>query len=76
MNNRNVATKEIFSVIDSKHDSASDISTQPELSEHSGWQRRGFGKPKNHKKGTKPSSSKKNKNILRQKEKILFSHRL
>lgn len=31
MNNRNVATKEISSVLDSEHGSASDISTRPEI---------------------------------------------
>lgn len=52
MNNRNVATKEIFSVLHSERGSASDISTQPQLSEHSGWQLRGFGQ-KNKRKETK-----------------------
>lgn len=63
MNNRNVATKEIFSVLDSKHDSVSDVGTQPELSEHSGWQLRGFGGKKT--KQTKTNEKKQNSKHLR-----------
>lgn len=56
MNNRNMATKVIFSVLNSEHNSASDISTRPEITEHSGWQPRGFGN-----KQTKNKQIKRNK---------------
>lgn len=45
MNSRNVATKEIVSTLESEHGSASDISTRPEKSEHSGWQSKKQNKP-------------------------------
>lgn len=74
MNNRNVATKEIFSVLDSERGSASDISTQPELSEHSGWQLRGFGrkKQKKNEKQTKRNKTEQQTSEAEQKVVLFF----
>lgn len=63
MNNRNVATKEIFSVLDSEHGSASDISTRPEITGHSGRQPRGFGKTKQNKREQMKRNKNKTANI-------------
>lgn len=56
MNSRNVATKEIVSTLESEHGSASDISTRPEKSEHSGWRPKKQNKPEQLKQTNKTNN--------------------
>lgn len=81
MNNRNVATQEISSVLDSEHGSASDISTRPEITGHSGRQRQGTRKKKTQKRtNEKKRKTKQQTSETKQQKKeyayFFFPHRL